>query len=253
VGSFLNVVIYRTINNQSFIKGRSKCDNCGKKINWYDNIPILSYLLLKGQARCCKRPIPISYLVVELITGVMFVWWYWFGSFFFRLSLQPLETLQPFFWLLVGILLLIIFFTDLLYMVIPDFVVGFLLAITLLYRLVLISQGAMQLQDFIYALAGVVVALLMIGGLWWGSKGRAMGLGDVKFCVPMALLLGWPQIITGLFLSFVIGGLFGVGLLLTAKKKFGQVVPFGPFLVIGTILTLVWGDQLFAWYWQLLY
>lgn len=117
VGSFLNVIIYRTISGESWVIGRSHCDFCKKKIAWFDNVPLLSYALLRGKSRCCHKPLSISHPVVETLTGVLFVWWYWFGSFFFRLTQQPLETLQPLFWLCVALLLLVVFVSDVLYLV----------------------------------------------------------------------------------------------------------------------------------------
>lgn len=252
VGSFLNVIIYRTIHDESWVKGRSHCDHCGRKISWYDNIPIFSFLLLKGNSRCCGRTIPLSYPIVEGITGVLFIWWWWVGSLFFQLTTSPLQTLQPFFWLLVGVLLILIFFADLLYYIIPDVAVGLLLLLTVLYRLYLTISGVMRLEDLMYGVMGLVLAVAMIGGIWLVTKGRGMGFGDVKFVVPMALLLGWPQIVVGLFVAFLLGGTVGTVLLLMRKKHVGDVVPFGPFLVAGTGVALVWGDMLWYSYMRLL-
>ncbi len=248
VGSFLNVLIYRSIREESWVTGRSKCDHCGRKIAWYDNIPVLSYLVLRGQSRCCSKPIPLSYPVVEFITGILFVWWYWGGSLFFHLTTEPLQILQPLFWLLVGILLLLIFFADLLYMIIPDLAVGVLLVITVLYRVYLATSGVMQLNDLLLAMMGVVIAVSLLGGLWLVTKGKGMGLGDIKYAVPMALLLGWPRILVGLFLAFILGGIVAMGLIIAGRKKFGQIVPFGPFLVVATAIALIWGEFLYTWY-----
>lgn len=252
VGSFLTVVIYRTIHDESWVSGRSHCDHCRRKIKWYDNIPILSYLLLQGKARCCGRTIPISYPVIEFMTGVLFVWWYQMGSFFFKLTTSPLQTLQPLFWLIVGVLLVLIFFADLLYFIIPDVAVGIMLLLTVIYRVYLTVSGIMQLQDLLLAVMGTVLSLALIGGLWLITKGKGMGLGDVKYVVPMALLLGWPKIIVGLFSAFLLGGLVGVVILIMRRKKFGagEIMPFGPFLVMGTVIALVWGDALWSWYVQ---
>src|SRR5262249_53647315 len=98
IGSFLNVVIYRTLNEESWVKGRSKCESCGKQIKWYDNVPLISYFVLGGKCRACKAPISISHPVIEFLTGTLFVWWYWGGSLFFRLTQQPLGVIQPLFW-----------------------------------------------------------------------------------------------------------------------------------------------------------
>src|SRR5690606_20211209 len=100
------------------------------------------------------------------------------------------------------------------------------------------SSGIMQLNDLLLAGLGMVLSVSFIGGLWLVTKGRGMGMGDVKLVVPLSLLLGWPSAIVGLFLSFILGGLVGMVLLALGKKKFGQVVPFGPFLIMGTFISL---------------
>jgi prepilin signal peptidase PulO-like enzyme (type II secretory pathway) len=119
VGSFLNVLIYRTTIGEDWVKGRSRCDGCKEEIAWYDNIPLLSFVILGGKCRHCKMKISIQHVVVELLTGTLFLWWYLIGFTFFRLAESPLSVLQPLFWLVVGILLLIIFVTDWLYQIIP--------------------------------------------------------------------------------------------------------------------------------------
>lgn len=248
IGSFLNVLIYRTVREESWIKGRSKCDHCQKQIGWYDNIPILSFLLLRGKSRCCQKPIPISYPLVELMTGSLFAWWYGIGFVFFRLTTTPLQVLQPLFWLLVGIILLTIFFADLKHMIIPDLAVVSLFALTVGYRLYLVASGIMQVRDLEHALLAMMISTLFLGSLWALTKGKGMGLGDVKLMAPIALLLGWPKTLVGIFLAFVLGGVVGVILLMIGNKKIGQVIPFGPFMIAGSIISLVWGDLIFNWY-----
>jgi len=252
VGSFLNVLIYRTIQEESWIVGRSHCDHCDKKISWYDNIPILSFLLLGGKSRCCKKQIPISYPFVEAVIGLLFVWWYWIGFIFFRLTTTPFQVLQPLFWLVVGVLLLAIFFADLMHMIIPDLVVGALFFLTLAYRLYLTAASIMQVQDLYFAVLGMVVAVIFLGSLWGLTKGKGMGFGDVKLIAPVALLLGWQKTLVGMFFAFMIGGIVGIFLLVLGKKRVGQVIPFGPFIIIGAALSLIWGDVIFNWYMHLL-
>lgn len=249
IGSFLNVVIYRSITEESWVTGRSKCEDCGYQLSWFDNVPILSFLWLRGRCRKCRKPIGLIHPVVEFLCGALFVWWYWGGTLlFFRLTQQPFQLVQPAFWLGVGVLLLMVVVADLSYLIIPDMAVGLLLLTTVIYRVALTMAGVMQVQDLMWAGVGAVGAVAFFGALWWFTKGRGMGLGDVKLAAPLALLLGWPNILVGLFLAFVSGAVVGIVLLLLGKKKFGQVVPFGPFLVLGTVLTLVWGDTLYHWY-----
>lgn len=248
VGSFINVVISRSLNDEQWVKGRSHCDHCGQPLAWYDMFPLLSYLFLTGKSRCCKKSLSISHPVVEFLSGTLFVWWFWGGSLFFQLTKAPFQIIQPAFWLLVGLLLLIIFFVDLSYMIIPDWAVGLLLIVTLLYRIALTITKVMLTQDLLATLVASCLVGLFFFGLWFFTKGKGMGFGDVKFSLPMTLLLGWPLILVGLFISFLTGAMVGVGLILLKKKNIKQAVPFGPFLVIGTLVTLVFGDQILSWY-----
>lgn len=252
VGSFLNVVIYRTVTQESWVAGRSRCDSCHKQIAWYDNIPLLSFLLLKGQCRWCHSPISITHPVVEFMTGSLIVWWYWVGFIFFQLSSKPFQTIQPLFWLVVGVLLMVIFFADLWYYLIPDVAVTLLTALVVLYRVALVWFGVMQPIDFGWALIGTGLAALFLASLWAGTRGKGMGFGDVKLIVPLALLLGWPDILVGLLSSFVLGAAVGLVLVVSKQRRFGQIIPFGPFLIAGTGIGLVWGGQIIAWYLRLL-
>lgn len=255
VGSFLNVVIYRTIEGEDFVRGRSRCDHCHKQIGWVDNIPLLSYILLRGRCRYCKKPISIQHPVIELLTGLLFVWWY-VGGFLilqiFQLQGFPFSIIQPLFWLLVGIFLLIIFFTDLLYMIIPDYAVGALFGLALIYRFILVISGVMQMSDFVWSLFGMVVCGGFFFCLWYFTKGQGMGFGDVKFAFPMALLVGWPMVIVTTFLGFILGSIVAVYFLFTNKKSMKQTIAFGPFLVLATFITLLAGDEILRWYLLLL-
>lgn len=248
IGSFLNVVILRTLRDESPMEGRSRCDSCRAQIAWYDNIPLLSYLILRGKCRMCRAPIPPLHPIVEATTGILFVWWYMWGFVFFQLTQQPFVVIQPLFWLTVAVLLVIIFFSDLIAFIIPDFAVGSLFVIALMYRIALVTFGIMQPTDFFMTI------LVMIGNagffllLFILTRGKGMGFGDVKYALPMALLLGWPGTLVGVFLSFVLGSLIGVALLMSGKRKLKQPIPFGPFLIAGTVITLVIGEQLLQWY-----
>ncbi len=248
VGSFLNVVIYRTVTGENWIMGRSHCETCGKKIAWFDNIPLFSYVVLQGKCRACKAPISISHPVIEFLTGSLFVWWYWGGTLFFRLTQQPFHYIQPLFWLIVGITLLIIFFADSLYTIIPDEAIIFLTGLTLIYRIILTLSGVMQPLDFVRTIASAVGCCGFFALLWYGSGKRGMGFGDVKFAIPFALLLGWPDVLIGTFLSFLIGAAIAIALMLAKKKKMKQTIPFGPFMVTALVITLLWGNQLLQWY-----
>lgn len=251
IGSFLNVVIYRSLYGESPLEGRSHCEHCGKMIAWYDNIPLLSFIILGAKCRNCRKPISWTHPTVELMTGILFVWWYLGGFFFwqfFQLTAQPFNIIQPLFWLLVGIFLLIILVTDVLSYIIPDYAVGSLFILSLIYRLGLVSFGIMQVRDFLMMLLGVVIITGFFFGLWLLTKGKGMGFGDVKFTVPMGLLLGWPDMFVGVMMAFILGAAVGIVAMIVGKKKLKSQIPFGPFLVIGTAIGLVWGDQILKWY-----
>ncbi|HCC84379.1 MAG TPA: hypothetical protein DEP87_01745, partial [Candidatus Pacebacteria bacterium] len=154
--SFINVLIYRSIAGQNWLNDRSKCECCHHQIAWYDLIPLWSYLWLQGKCRHCQERISVLHPVVEGLVGMLFVWWYFIGSVFFRLTNQPFQAIQPAFWLLAGILLLIIVVADVLYYLVPDQAVMALLSLTLMYRLALVMGGEMRLLDLYSALIGMV-------------------------------------------------------------------------------------------------
>lgn len=252
IGSFLNVVIYRMVNNDSPLRGRSYCDSCKKPIAWYDNIPLISFVLLKSKCRHCGNPIPWTYPAVEFLTGALFVWWYFIGSTFFRLSSKPFLVIQPMFWLFVGILLVMIFFTDLMYYIIPDSAVFLMTVLTFVYRLFLTNQGVMMGRDFQLALASAIMASMFFLALFLLTRGKGMGFGDVKLAFPLGLLLGWPNTLVAVFLSFILGAVAGLVAMSIGKKKLKSQIPFGPFLVLGTFIALLWGNDLVTMYLSLM-
>lgn len=248
VGSFLNVVIYRSERGESWVWGRSHCESCQKTIAWYDNIPLLSYLLLRARCRQCKAPLSPGHLVIESLMGMLFVWWYGVGFFFFKLTEQPFSILQPIFWLAVGIILLTIFVTDLQYMYIADTAVVLLSGIVGMYRVILVLTGVMQVQDFMLSLCTMAAAVLFFWCLWYFTKGKGMGFGDVKLALPLGLLLGWPNTLVWIFVSFVSGAVVGLVLLALGKAQMKKPIPFGPFLIFATLIALIWGDEIFRQY-----
>ncbi|MFC1653229.1 prepilin peptidase [Patescibacteria group bacterium] len=193
IGSFLNVVIYRTLNDESPLEGRSRCTSCKKTIAWYDNIPLLSYVALRGKCRKCKKPISLQYPVVEGMTGVLFVWWYLVGSAFFQLTQQPFNFIQPAYWLIVGVLLLIVLVTDYMTFLIPDYTVILLSIFALIYRTILVNTGVMQSGDLWLAVVSGLGLSAFFSLLIFATKGRGMGWGDVKLAFALGVLLGWPS------------------------------------------------------------
>lgn len=249
IGSFLNVLVYRSIRGQDWVNDRSVCEHCHKKIAWYENIPLFSYFFLQGKCSSCSKKIDIIHPLVEGLTGVLFLWWYVAGYAFFKLTTAPLLYIQPLFWLCVAILFVVIFVSDIRYMIIPDWAVAFLTAGTLLYRFIVLFSGEMQWRDFQWSLVWTLCFTVFFFSLWFFTKGKGFGFGDVKLAIPLGLILGsWQRIVVAVFGAFLLGALVGVFLLLRRKKKLGQVIPFGPFLLISTGLSLVWGHAVLAKY-----
>ncbi len=253
IGSFLSVVILRSIAGEGWVAGRSRCDTCRNTIAWYDNIPILSFLILRGKCRYCKEPILPLHPMVEVLTGVLFVWWYWGGFIFFQLTQTPLSVLQPLFWLAVGLLLIYLFIIDLNYMLLPDRPVYALFGVAVLYRIALVASGIMQTNDLYLAIIAAFLSFVFFFSLWFFTKGKGMGFGDVKLVVPLALLLGAQKMLICLFLAFVIGAVVGVILIAFGRGKLKTAIPFGPFLILATAISLLWGDALFFWYYSLIF
>lgn len=236
VGSFSNVCIYRIPRNESIIYPASHCPKCRSNISPKDNIPLLSFILLKGRCRNCKSKISIQYPIVELLTGFIYLIIY----LIFGLSVQTLI------YIILSSALIIIAFIDLNEQIVPDvislpgIVVGFILSFFIPYI------------SFINSSLGVIVGggIILIIGLA-GSvifKKEAMGGGDVKLAAMIGAFLGWRYIIISLFLGFFLGAVAGIFLILSKIKSREDVVPFGPFIVLGSFITLLWGEKIIIWY-----
>lgn len=236
VGSFSNVCIYRIPRNESIIYPASHCPNCHSNIAPKDNIPLLSYILLKGRCRNCKSKISIQYPIVELLTGLIYLIIY----LIYGLSIQTLIYIT------LSSALIIIAFIDLQKQIVPDEIslpgigVGLILSIFVPYI------------SFINSALGVIVGggIILIIGLAGSAlfKKEAMGGGDVKLAAMIGGFIGWRYIIISLFLGFFLGALAGIFLVLSKIKSREDVVPFGPFIVLGSFITLLWGEKIISWY-----
>lgn len=263
VGSFLNVCVYRLPRGKSVISPRSACPSCGRELAWFENIPLLSYLFLRGKCRSCRVPISPRYPALELLTAGIFLWVYFFslsGRFdlalgwpvFFRLP-RPLDfAFLPFLWYL-GASLLCLSAIDLEHQIIPDLITYPLAA----FGLALIAwvglgagvaPGRLALRVAVGAAAG--------GGSLWllGLLGRlalrkeAMGMGDVKLMAAAGIWLGWEMTLFAVFLGALSGAAAALVLLLAGRKQMGQRLPFGPFLSLGIWVSLLYGWRLLYWY-----
>jgi len=225
VGSFLNVVIYRLPRELDFVKGRSFCPKCKHKISWFDNVPILSFLMLRGRCRFCQSPISWRYPAVELLTGGLFLLGY----------LSHLSNLS--FVLFSG--LIVIFFIDLEHQIIPDEIVIPLSIIFIVFAL--ITNYQLLITNYFLSGLGSFLLLLL---LYLVTCGKGMGFGDVKLAFLMGLVLGFPKIVVAFYLAFLTGAIAGVILILLGRAKFKQKIAFGPFLVLGTVVSSLWGDKI---------
>jgi len=268
IGSFLNAVIYRLWQKKSFLKGRSFCPHCKHTLGWKDLIPLVSFLVLKGKCRYCGKKISLQYPLVEISTGILFalVFWVWGLGFDWSLGCSPpgsplrVQGTWDFFilsyLLIIASFLIIIFIYDLKHFIIPDKVVYPAIFIVLGFRTWnLIGHWSLGFRDFkglVNPFLAAFGASLFFLAIVLISRGRGMGLGDVKLAFFMGLFLGFPKIIVALFFAFLIGAIIGVGLILAKRKTLKSEVPFGPFLVTGTFIALFAGEKIVQWYLNLL-
>jgi len=249
VGSFLNVLIDRWSNDQS-INGRSHCDFCHRTLSFPDLVPVISFLCLEGKCRYCHKKLSRQYPLVEFITGVIFV------GVDLRVDPQFMLTgghMGPplHLFLMFGIVssLIVIFFADLKYRIIPDQIQIVFFVFALLMRIngkITLQVSRFTLSEFFgWLFAGLVVALPILL-IYWLSRGRAMGFGDVKLAFNMGILLGTKGGLIALYFAFVIGGAAGAVLLLLKKKKLKSKIAFGPFLAAGAIIMIFFRLPVFA-------
>ena len=234
IGSFIAALTYRVPRLVPWALGRSFCPRCKKKLSWFDNIPLFSYLLLSGKCRDCKKRISLRYPVIELVSGLSFVglgsiWGNYFHS-------SPIELLFMVFLFIVTLSILVI---DIEHRIIPDNMVFVAIASVFLYLVIL------DRPIYINLLSGFISAFFLLI-LHLITKGKGMGLGDVKFAILGGLVLGWPNTPIWMFLSFIIGAFVGIVLILFKKASFGKKIPFGPYLVVSLWITFIWGNQLLA-------
>jgi leader peptidase (prepilin peptidase)/N-methyltransferase len=252
VGSFVGVVVDRLSSNEPVWKGRSHCDHCRHKLHWNDLIPLVSFLMLGRKCRYCKEPLSWNFFMVELLTGLAFVlaaFSIFQDSWFMVTNLQYI-ILALYYFALIGSLIAI-FFADLRFGIIPFKIVGFALFVSVFWFLLLPSLYFSPIEvsllgfqtDFLNALGAGFGASFFFFLLFILTKGRGMGFGDVVYAFLMGFILGFPKVILALYLAFVTGAIVAMILIAFHKKKFkGGTIPFGPFLVFGTIISLLWGN-----------
>ncbi|MBE6066183.1 MAG: prepilin peptidase [Clostridium lundense] len=233
IGSFLNVCIYRIPKNQSIAYPPSHCTNCKNNLKPYDLIPILSYILLKGRCRYCREKISVRYPIIEFLTGILYVLVY----VRYDLTLDAIKYI-----IMVSILIVIgMIDLDTTNVYFKTTLTGFIVAVTFL---AIHAYMGLPVINYIYGGiigGGTLVLIILI------TKG-GMGWGDAEIFFVCGLFLGLKLTLLMLFLSFVIGSVIGLALIALKRKTRKDYVPFGPFIVLASIITILWGQNIITWY-----
>ena len=269
-GSFLNVVSLRYKPGQKLldlrvIGGRSRCLYCGKELAWHELIPLISFLVQKGKCRGCGQKLSFQYPLIELLSGLIFV------LVPYSLVSTPYFLNSQFYipiivaWILIFLLFLLLSVIDFRLYLIPDQInlsLGVLGIVLIALNSGLFDQssflghysllfGSITESVWLNHLFAVVLAMIFFAAIIILSRGKGMGWGDFKLAAAFGLIFGWPDILVVVFLAFVIGAIFTAPLLIRKQKTMKDVVPFGPFLVIGSSLVFFLGKQLIDGYFKL--
>lgn len=243
LGSFLGVIADRLPNNKSVIKGRSNCDFCKKTLAWYDLVPVLSFLILSGKCRYCKKKLPLFYPFIEVTTGALFALT---GYFFAGFGIYPML-----FYLFITGLFIGIFFADLKHGIIPDILIVLGATVTFAYYL-LLERGAF-INHLLTGLGTLLFFISISYGFFLLTKKESMGGGDIKLSFLLGFLLGFPLVVVSLYIAFLTGALLSIILIMWKKKKFFKdSIPFGPFLILGTFISIFFGNIILSYVYHLL-
>jgi prepilin signal peptidase PulO-like enzyme (type II secretory pathway) len=258
IGSFLNCLIWR-LHKKETVLGRSYCPSCRHQLAWYDNVPVLSYVLLGGRCRYCRKRISVQYPSVELAAGVLFLAAFLIESGRMQatggdlqLSVFSLQLLRD--WFVISVMI-IVFIYDLRWYLILDKVTFPAMAAIIglnLFAEFGISGGAPVLSWRNWLISGI------IGGSFFllqfiVTKGKGIGGGDLRLGLLMGLILGWQGLVVALFAAYFSGSIVGLSLIAAGKKQWGSKLPFGVFLAPATVVALFWGQPLWQWFARWLY
>jgi len=257
IGSFLNVVIHRVPREESIVFPSSRCPSCGAGIKPYDNLPVVSWLVLRGRCRSCRVPISARYPAVELLTAALFGLTFWLRS--------GVTLSLPFDLIFVAAIVALVFI-DAEHMLLPNVITypGFVFALIAralvpnLYGVEFLTRGALEgwpawAVSLAGALLGAIVgggSLWFVGWLWERLRGvEAMGLGDVKMMLMVGAYLGWPLTVLTIFFGVLAGSIVGVALMLRrGERDMQMLLPFGIFLGAGAVTSLLVGTRIAEWY-----
>jgi len=236
-GSFCNVCIYRLPNNESVIKGRSFCPSCKNQIKWYDNIPFLSFIFLRGKCRNCSNKISFQYFLVELLSGISFL------AIFFLYGISITTLLL----IILSIFFIIIFFIDLKHYIIPNeltfplMVIGFIKSFDPNLNQTIFPNYINSLLGGIF---GYSIIWLIIFFYKKVRNKEGMGLGDAKLMAVVGFWFGWISIPFTIFISSVVALVLVIPSLLKKTKDMSAQIPFGPYIIIGCILYVSFANQI---------
>ena len=237
-GSFLTTVIWRVDNLPSIFRSRSRCTSCSEKIAWYDLIPILSFVMLRGRCRKCHKSLSFIYPFVEIISGIIFYLVY----SLYAISWPSLLLVVIF------SLFIVILGHDAIFMVVDDKVVYIAIALVVVYNVVVLHDHLAWVDLLKSGGLGLFIGIAIPATLVIVSKGRWMGEGDISLGALMGVFLGFPNIIVAYVLAFALGSVAGLALIAFGRKKIRDPLPFGPFLVPSTVVVFFWGEQIVNWY-----
>lgn len=236
LGSYLNSWMWRVREKKYVFLGRSMCIGCSRCLAWYENIPLLSFLGLKGKCRTCKIAIPKEYFFVELTTALLFLF---LTIVDVNFGAAPARIFRDLFF---GAIFIVLFVYDAKY---GEIILGATWFGAILAAFLNIKYLGFS---FTSILLGVAVGSGFFLLQYLISKGKWIGGGDIHLGLLMGALLGWPNILVGLFVSYVVGAIISIGLVMAGKKSMGSAIPFGTFLTFGTLVAMLWGDVIMKWY-----
>jgi leader peptidase (prepilin peptidase)/N-methyltransferase len=239
IGSFLNVVIARVPEGRSVVRPPSACPRCGTMLAWYDNVPLVSWLVLRGRCRTCQTPISARYPLIELLTALLFL---------LAALTVGLRAELPAVLLFVasGVALSAI---DIEHLRLPTPIVYVTLALVTI-ALVVAALVTHRPSALVTVAAGAAAASAFLFAIAFASP-RSMGMGDVRLAAVLGAVLGWygmGRVALGILLGFLVGSVVGIALSIVRRRLRGVKMPFGPSLIVGTFIALAWGGHVVDWY-----
>lgn len=238
-GSFASVLIHRLhTHDKGIVWGRSFCPKCANQLKARDLIPLVSYVINKFRCRFCAKPIALRYPLLELSMA---------GIFFLTATLIGTgDFTKEIFYLFIAFVFIILTFYDFLFKEIPDLISLPAVFVAILYA---VLYDVFTLKDL---LIGIAIPVAFFGTLFFGSRGRWLGGGDIRIGALMGALLGYPMVLTGLFFGYLFGSIFSIVGLALKKLNRRDQIPFAPFLLLGTYVAMFWGRQIVDWYFNML-